>query len=106
MKNIFFGLILVFISTTINAQRYAFVDTEYILNNIPAYKAALDKLNKLSKDWQKEIEAEYSIVEQMNKDFQTEKVLLTKVMIKQREAEIADEERAVKDLQKRFFANC
>ncbi len=103
MRKILFGLIFVFISTTINAQRYAFVDTEYILNNIPAYKAALDKLNKLSIDWQKEIEAEYSIVEQMQKDFQAEKVLLTKEMIKQRETEIAAEERTVKDLQKRFF---
>ena len=103
MKKILFGLIFIFISTIINAQRYAFVDTEYILNNIPAYKAAQDKLNRLSTDWQKEIEAEYAVVEKMFKDYQVEKVLLTNEMMKQRETEIAAKDKAVKDLQKRFF---
>lgn len=103
MKKLLVGLVLVFLSTAINAQKYAFVDTEYILNNIPAYKAAQDKLNNLSAEWQKEIEAEYAIVENIYKDYQAEKVLLTKEMIKQRETEIAVKERAVKNLQKRFF---
>lgn len=103
MKRIFFGLIFVFIVTVTFAQKYAYVDTEYILNNIPAYKAAQDKLNSLSSDWQKEIEAEYVILEKMNQDYQAEKILLTKEMMKQREAEIASKDRAVKDLQKAFF---
>ncbi len=103
MKKNLFGLIFVCIATLSFAQRYAYVDTEYILSNIPAYKAAQDKLNQLSVDWQKEIEAEYEIVSQMQKDFQSEKILLTKEMIKQREAEIAAKDRAVKDLQRRFF---
>ncbi|NOQ24821.1 MAG: OmpH family outer membrane protein [Bacteroidales bacterium] len=103
MKRIFFGLILVFATTVICAQKYAFVDTEYILNNIPAYKAAQDKLNKLSTDWQKEIEAEHLILEKMHQDYQAEKILLTKEMMKQREAEIASKDRAVKNLQKLFF---
>ncbi len=91
------------IATANFAQRYAYVDTEYILTNIPAYKAAQDKLNQLSVDWQKEIETEYEIVSQMWKEFQSEKILLTKEMIKQREDEIAAKDRAVKDLQRRFF---
>lgn len=103
MKKILFGLIFVCIATVNFAQRYAYVDTEYILSNIPAYKAAQDKLNQLSVDWQKEIEVEYETVSQMQKDFQSERILLTKEMIKQREAEIAAKDRAVKDLQRRFF---
>jgi outer membrane protein len=103
MKKIFFGLIFVLITTAIYAQKYAYVDTEYILNNIPAYKAAQDKLNKLSADWQKEIEAEYVILEGMQQDYQTEKVLLTKEMMRQREAEIKNKDRAIKNLQKGFF---
>jgi outer membrane protein len=103
MKRIFFGLIFVFTTTVICAQKYAFVDTEYILNNIPAYKAAQDKLNKLSTDWQKEIEAEQLILEKMHQEYQAEKILLTKEMMKQREAEIASKDRAVKNLQKIFF---
>jgi outer membrane protein len=103
MKKLLFGLIFVLVSTHIFAQKYAFVDTDYILNNIPAYKAAQDKLNQLSADWQKEIEVEYTIVDRMYKDFQAEKVLLTNEMIKQREAEIAAKDKEIKDLQKRFF---
>ena len=103
MKKSLFGLIFVFVAITSYAQRYAYVDTEYILNNIPAYKAAQDKLNQMSADWEKEIEAEYEVVDQMNKDFQTEKVLLTEDMIKQRKADIAAKDREVKDLQRRFF---
>ncbi|HAF30620.1 MAG TPA: hypothetical protein DCG75_16385 [Bacteroidales bacterium] len=103
MKKLLFGLLFILISTHIFAQKYAFVDTDYILNNIPAYKAAQDKLNQLSADWQKEIEVEYTIVDRMYKDFQAEKVLLTNEMIKQREAEIAAKDKEIKDLQKRFF---
>lgn len=100
------GLILFFtlLVTFTYAQKYAFVDTEYILSNIPAYKAAQDKLNELSLQWQREIEAEYSVLDKMYKDFQSEKVLLTKEMIKQRELEIASKEKAIKDLQKKFWA--
>ncbi len=103
MKKVLFGLIFALISTTLFAQRYAFVDTDYILNNIPAYKAAQDKLNKLSQDWQKEIETGYAEVELMLKDFNIEKILLTEEMIKQRKLEISAKERVVKDLQRRFF---
>jgi outer membrane protein len=84
-------------------QKFAFVDTEYILSNIPSYKAAQDKLNNLSVEWQKEIEEEYAKIEQMYKDFQSEKILLTNEMIKQREAEILAEEKSVKNLQRKYF---
>lgn len=103
MKKIAFILIFIFVATCLHAQKYAYVDTEYILSNIPAYKAAQDKLNELSKEWQKEVEGEYIKLDKMYKDFQSEKVLLTKEMIKQRELDIESKEKAIKDLQKRFF---
>ena len=103
MKRIVFSLVLILLTTLAFSQKYAYVDTQYILSNIPAYKAAQDKLNEISLEWQKEIEAEYQIVEMMYKDFQSEKVLLTREMIKQREAEILEKEKAVKNLQNRFF---
>lgn len=103
MKRIILGLVFVCITLVTHAQRYAFVDTEYIMNNIPAYKAAQDKLNKMSVDWQKEIEQEYSELDKLYKEFQSEKVLLTNEMIKQREAELDEKDRAIKNLQKRFF---
>jgi outer membrane protein len=95
------GLIFVFNFTF--AQKFAFVDSEYILSKIPSYKAAQDKLNQLSKDWQKEIEAEYAELDKVTKDFQTEKILLTEEMRKNREQELNNKEKAVKELQKKYF---
>ena len=85
------------------AQKYAFVDTEYILNNIPSYKAAKDKLDEISEEWQKEIETKYSEIEQMYNDYQGEKVLLTDEMRKMREDQIMNKEKEVKELQKNYF---
>lgn len=85
------------------AQKYAFVDTEYILNNIPSYKAAKDKLDDISEEWQKEIETKYSEIEQMYKDYQAEKVLLTDEMRTKREDQIINREKEVKELQKEYF---
>ncbi len=74
MKRIAFSIVFVLLTTVSFSQKYAYVDTEYILSNIPAYKAAQDKLNEISLEWQKEIELEYKIVEKMYKDFQTENI--------------------------------
>jgi outer membrane protein len=85
------------------AQKYAFVDTEYILNNIPSYKAAKEQLDKISQDWQKEIEAKYTEIDQMYKDYQAERVLLAEDMRKKREEMIVNKEKEVKELQKSYF---
>ncbi len=85
------------------AQKYAFVDTEYILNNIPSYKAAKEQLDKVSQDWQKEIEAKYAEIDQMYKDYQAERVLLAEDMRKKREEMIVNREKEVKELQKSYF---
>ncbi len=85
------------------AQKYAFVDTDYILNNIPNYKAAQDQLDKQSQEWQKEIEAKYSEIEKMYKDYQAERVLLAEDMRRQREETIVNKEKEVKELQKNYF---
>lgn len=85
------------------AQKYAFVDTEYILNNIPNYKAAQEQLDKVSADWQKEIEGKYTEIEKMYKDYQAERVLLSEEMRRQREDVIVNKEKEVKELQKTYF---
>jgi len=95
------GLIFVFSYTF--GQKFAFVDSEYILSKIPAFKGAQDKVNQLSKEWQKEIEAEYAEYDKQFKEFQTEKVLLTDDMKKAREQELATKEKAVKELQRNYF---
>ena len=85
------------------AQKYAFVDTEYILNNIPSYKAAQDQLDKLSDEWQKEVQAKYADIDKMYKDYQAEKVLLTQDMQTKRENAIIDKEKEAKKLQNDYF---
>jgi outer membrane protein len=85
------------------AQKFAFVDSEYILGNIPSYKSAQDQIDKLSADWQKEIDNKLADIDKMYKDFQSEKVLLTEEMKTKREDEIIKKEQDVKDLQKKYF---
>jgi outer membrane protein len=103
MKKSILILGLIFVSHFTFAQKFAFVDSEYILSKIPSYKAAQDKLNQLSKEWQKEIETEYADLDKAIKDFQTEKILLTEEMRKNREQDLNNKEKAVKELQKKYF---
>lgn len=85
------------------SQKYAFVDTEYILERIPSYKAAQEQLDKLAEDWQAEIEEMYDEIDKMYKTYQSEKVLLTEEMRVRKEEEIIDKEKAVKKLQNTYF---
>jgi outer membrane protein len=85
------------------AQKYAYVDTEYILKNIPEYNDAQDELDDLSKRWQKEIEKSYLQVEEMYKNYQAEAVLLPDEIKQKREEEIIAKEDEVKELQRKYF---
>jgi outer membrane protein len=84
-------------------QKFAYVDSDYILKNIPSYEAAQAQLDQSSVQWQKEIEALYSEIDKMYKDFQAEKVLLTEEMKTKKEEEIIKKEKDAKDLQKKYF---
>jgi outer membrane protein len=86
-----------------NAQKFGYVDTKYILSHIPDYKQAQDEVNKLSSQWQKEIEAKYESIEKMEKAYQAEKILLTDEMRKKRESDIEMKRADAKDMQKQKF---
>lgn len=96
------GLALTFCFVA-SAQKIAFVDTEYILGQIPEYKAAQAELDKQSVQWQKEIEAKYAEIDKMYKAYQAEQILLTEEMKKKREGDIVAKEKEAKDLQKQRF---
>ncbi|MEP7264564.1 MAG: OmpH family outer membrane protein [Bacteroidota bacterium] len=85
------------------AQKYAYVDTQYILDNISEYKAAQQQLDQVSINWQKEIEAKYTVIDKLYKDYQAEQILLTEEMKRKREAEITTKEKEVKEFQKQKF---
>ena len=104
MKKIIFILAVSFlVGTTTQAQKFAYVDTDYILNKIPEFKQAQDKLDDFSADWQKEIEGKYADVEQMYRAYQQEQVLLTDEMKTKREEAIIAKENAAKNLQQKYF---
>jgi outer membrane protein len=96
-------LVLFSVTTTLTAQKFAYVDTQYILENLPEYKSAQQQLDRISIQWQKEIEVKFGEIDKMYKDFQAESILLTDDMKKKREEEIIDREQAAKELQKQRF---
>lgn len=96
------GILLLATATTF-AQKFAFVDSEYILENIPAYKAAQEQLDQLSAQYQKELESMHAEIEQMYKDFQSESVLLSDEMKRKREDVIITKEKEYKELQRKYF---
>jgi len=89
--------------TTTQAQKFAYVDTDYILNKIPEFKQAQDKLDAISADWQKEIENKYTEVNQMYRAYQQEQVLLSDEMKVKREEAIINKETQAKQLQQKYF---
>lgn len=98
-----FTAVLLTAAASVSAQKYAFVDTEYILDNISEYKAANQQLDQLSIAWQKEIEAKYAVIDKLYKDYQAEQILLTEEMKRKREQEITNKEKEVKEFQKQKF---
>lgn len=103
MKKLLLLLVISSLTLNIQAQKFAYVDTDYILNKIPDFKQAQDKLDALSTDWQKEIENKYSDVEKMYRAYQQEQVLLTTDMKEKREEAIINKETDAKNLQKKYF---
>ena len=97
MKKIKF-LILFFVITNYSlAQKFAYVDTDYILAKIPEYNQAQDKLDNYSKGWQEEIEMTMQKIEKMYRSYQSEQILLTEEMKSARENIIFAEEKKVQD---------
>lgn len=85
------------------AQKFAYVDSQYILDNIPEFAEAQAQLEELSTQWQKEIDTKFAEVDKMYKDFQAQAVLLPEDMKKKKEQEIIDTERDAKTLQRTRF---
>lgn len=98
---IVFMMVGVYLSAS--AQKFAMVDMEYIMKNIPAYESANDQLNQISKKWQSEVEVQMQEVQKMYKNYQTELVFLSEEMKVKREEEIVAKEKAAHELKKNYF---
>ncbi|MBL7905652.1 MAG: OmpH family outer membrane protein [Bacteroidales bacterium] len=88
---------------TASAQKFAYVDSEFILENIPEYADAKAEIDELSIQWQRDIEAKFSEIDQLYKNFKAEAVLLPEDIKNKREEEIIAKEKVAKDLQKQRF---
>src|SRR5947207_2704179 len=86
-----------------SAQRYAVIDSKYILEKLPDYKESQTKLDQFSNQWQQEIEKKQVDLDKMYKDYDAEQVMLSDVLKKKREDELYNREKEVRDLQKKRF---
>jgi len=86
-----------------SAQKFALVDMEYVLANIPAYEMANEQLSQISQRWQKEVEAKQAEAETLYKNYQTAMVFLTDEQKKQHEEAIVAKEKEAMDLRNKYF---
>ncbi|MEP6927069.1 MAG: OmpH family outer membrane protein [Ginsengibacter sp.] len=85
------------------AQRYAVIDSKYILEKVPEYKAAQQKLDQFSEQWQQEIDKKSAALDKMYKDYDAEQVMLSDELKKKREDELFNNDKELKDLQRKRF---
>ena len=86
-----------------SAQRYAVIDSKYILEKLPEYTTAQSKLDQFSAQWQQEIDKKSSDLDKMYKDYDAEQVMLSDELKKKREDELFNKEKELKDLQKKRY---
>jgi outer membrane protein len=103
MKRFFLLLCLVGFGTLGFAQRYAVIDTKYILDKMPEYKDAQKSLDDIAADWQKEIDGLQQELDRMYKDFEAEQVMLSDELKKKREDQLFVKEKTLRDLQRKRF---
>ncbi len=104
MRKIIISVLLVFVAVSmIQAQKFAYVDSQYILDNLPEFTEAQAQLDELSTQWTTEIETKFTEVDKMRQDFQAQAVLLPEDMKKKKEQEILDKEKDAKNLQRQRF---
>jgi outer membrane protein len=103
MKKIILTLLMTGLISSAMAQKYGYVDTEYILNNIPEYEAAQKQLNQLAEDWKKQVDAKFQEVQKLYEEYQAEKALMSDEMKRKKEEEIMNAEEQARQLQEKYF---
>ena len=105
MKKIFATLLLTLaFAAGAHAQKFALIDMEYIMSNVPAYERANEQLNQISKKWQSEVEALDNEAKTLYRNYQNEAVFLSEAQKKQREESIVAKEKEAAELKKKYFS--
>ncbi|PKP21088.1 MAG: hypothetical protein CVU02_03380 [Bacteroidetes bacterium HGW-Bacteroidetes-19] len=102
-KTILIAFFAILVSMPVFAQKYAYIDSQYILGNIPEYNEAQAELDRIAAIWQKEIEAKFKSIDSMYKNYQVEAITLPENLKKNREETIMNAEQEAKNLQKKRF---
>ena len=102
-KNLLITALLCLFGFTANAQKFALIDMEYILKNIPAYERANEQLNQISKKWQSEVEAMALEAQTLYKNYQSEAVFLSEEQKTKKEEEIVGKEKEAQELKRKYF---
>ena len=102
-KSVLLIMMLVAVSMAANAQKFALIDTEYIMKNIPAYEMTNEQLSQVSKKWQNEVDALQQEAQNMYKTYQSDLVFLSAEMKTKREEEIVKKEQEAQDLKRKYF---
>jgi outer membrane protein len=104
MKKLLFLVVCSFVFASYSqAQRYAIIDTKYILDKLPEYRTAQKQLDDITATWQKEVDVMQQELDKMYKDFDADQVMLTPDLRKKREDQILTKEKAVRNTQRQRF---
>lgn len=104
MKRILLTLSLAIIGVVAaSAQKFAMVDMEYVLKNVPSFEMANEQLNQLSQRWQKEIETKSKEAQNLYQSYLSDKVFLTEEQVAKREQEVVAKEKEVTELRQKYF---
>ena len=103
MKKILLSLTLLVMAISASAQKFALIDMEYILKNVPAYERANEQLNQVSKRWQAEVEALNTEAATMYKNYQNEVVFLSEEQKKTKQDAIMKKEKEASELKRKYF---
>lgn len=103
MKKIFMMIVMAVTALTVQAQKFALIDMDYILKNIPAYERANEQLSQVSKKWQAEVEAITTEAQTMYKNYQNEVVFLSKEQKQARQDAIMEKEKQAAELKRKYF---
>jgi outer membrane protein len=103
MKKITTLLLVCLVAFSVQAQRYAVIDSKFILEKIPDYVDAQRRLDQFGALWQQEIDQKQTALDKMYKDYDAEQVMLTDVLKKKREDELFNREKELRELQKKRF---
>lgn len=103
MKKLILAAAILFAGFAADAQRYAIINTKFILDRMPEYKEAQKQLDDVAAGWQKEIDAQQQEMDKMYRDFEAEQVMLTEDLKKKREDQLFLKEKTLRELQRKRF---